>query len=1137
MLSKFHPDLTRDVFQDKHTATQFLNNISISEKLSLLLKGPSLVIIALLSVMLFSVLQSVYLQYHTYSVLKKSQVLAAIAHNFAVERGLTAGFFGSKGANGGEKLAQQRKVNDQIVDTLNNELNSIADILPTATSIQLLNMLQQQMAKREAIRKKVDALASDSEFFSYYSKINADTLAVLDSISVNFSEKSILASYKSLLALLRLKERAGQERGALNGVFASSQYSMARGIVISDYIAQQQQLIKNFANTATSEQLADYRSAVKSSEEAVKELRDVFVDNYQLRTTTNEINGLLSSTGREAIASIDLQQLNTGSLTEKQQAHLNLLATLQKTNNGNTEQFSKTLNALAKLPDVKANEWFRLATARISAINSIKDSIVSDLQNNALINIVLAVIKLLALLALGWAAIRYSKLLGEFISNSIQQRLETIDDYLTRVETSYNFKESAGLDGNDEISQTANRIEQLLATVGEAFDDIEVFSQRLSESDLQNALISGSYRGDVKRLTDQLQQSVYKLSDATTAINRSMKKASQGDFSKHIDTPLKGDLEQLRININKMLGVTSSTLKDINTQAANLAVGELQTLNADDYYGDFQLLVGAINNAVGVLEQVIESDIQSVVNQAQKGSLEARINTQNKSGAFAALANSVNELVAVCETVIDDVNHTLGAMAKGDLNSHMADDYQGDFAQLSHNANSTLITIKTIVEQDIDQVIEAASNGEIHQRINSSGKQGAFLELANKINALLTVNETVFDDIDTALSALSKGDLSCEIKTEYQGRFADIKTKTNTTVGTLKEVVEKEIQTVIDAVTKGDLEQTLDESKFSGCFAALSQGINEIINVNKRILEDLRIMLSQLADGNLAHRIDNQFEGVFEQLKNTSNQSLIKLCEVMQTVSDVAESVNVSAQEISQANESLSETAANQASSLEETSAGVQTVIGAIQEDSKSIFETQSMVNQIKEQAINSNKISVKALSSIEEIASSSQKVNNIIGVIDEIAFQTNLLALNAAVEAARAGEHGRGFAVVATEVRNLAQRSASSAQEIKKLIEESRLVVEEGSTRVRLSSESSTEIVEMMTKVSAKFDEISLSASSQANSMAEITSAIREVDDGVQQNSSVVEEVSATSKELASEAESLNKTISFFNYRNMAAS
>jgi methyl-accepting chemotaxis protein len=229
----------------------------------------------------------------------------------------------------------------------------------------------------------------------------------------------------------------------------------------------------------------------------------------------------------------------------------------------------------------------------------------------------------------------------------------------------------------------------------------------------------------------------------------------------------------------------------------------------------------------------------------------------------------------------------------------------------------------------------------------------------------------------------------------------------------------------------------------------------------------------------------------------------------------------------------LSRRTEQQASSLEETASSMEEILRIVQNGQENVSETTALAKDSIQHARQGNESVQQTVLAMRNISESSNKIASIIGVIDEIAFQTNLLALNAAVEAARAGEQGRGFAVVASEVRNLAQRSADSAKEIKDLINDSVTRVDEGVSLVEQSGETLAQIVEAIDGVASKMDELAQSSKEQADGITQVNSAISQMDGITQQNAALVEEASASSQSMASEAERLSNLVSFFsNYK-----
>lgn len=242
------------------------------------------------------------------------------------------------------------------------------------------------------------------------------------------------------------------------------------------------------------------------------------------------------------------------------------------------------------------------------------------------------------------------------------------------------------------------------------------------------------------------------------------------------------------------------------------------------------------------------------------------------------------------------------------------------------------------------------------------------------------------------------------------------------------------------------------------------------------------------------------------------------------SVKETAQKVSVASSEITEGNTNLSERTEAQAASIEETTATMQQITERVQENANTAKEAMNLANITREAADRGGQVVKVASEAMEGITASAEKISDIIGVIDEIAFQTNLLALNAAVEAARAGEQGRGFAVVAGEVRTLAGRSATAAKEIKELIQESVAKVKDGSVQVVQTQECLTDIIGNVQKVTDMVEQIASASQDQALSIGEVNKTVAQMDSFTQQNAALVEEAAAASRSLQDEAAALLK-------------
>jgi len=358
---------------------------------------------------------------------------------------------------------------------------------------------------------------------------------------------------------------------------------------------------------------------------------------------------------------------------------------------------------------------------------------------------------------------------------------------------------------------------------------------------------------------------------------------------------------------------------------------------------------------------------------------------------------------------------------------------------------------------------------------------------------------------------------------KYMGNMVEWKDITS------EKQAEREIQGVIDGVVAGQLENRISSDQFEGFLRNLGEGINRLMDAVVDPVQETRRVISGLAEGDLTQSMNGEFEGEFAELRDAVNSTMNKLLSMVNEIGTASGTIASAANEISQGTADLSQRSEEQASSLEETASSMEELTGTVRQNADNAREANQLANGARDEASKGGEVVGKAITAMSEINQSSKKIADIIGVIDEIAFQTNLLALNAAVEAARAGEQGRGFAVVAAEVRNLAQRSASAAKEIKSLINDSVEKVTEGSKLVDQSGATLDEIVGSVKKVSDIIAEIASAGQEQASGIDQINKAVTQMDEMTQQNAALVEEAAASSEAMNDQAVSLDELIGFF--------
>jgi methyl-accepting chemotaxis protein len=341
--------------------------------------------------------------------------------------------------------------------------------------------------------------------------------------------------------------------------------------------------------------------------------------------------------------------------------------------------------------------------------------------------------------------------------------------------------------------------------------------------------------------------------------------------------------------------------------------------------------------------------------------------------------------------------------------------------------------------------------------------------------------------------------------------------------------IESEVAGIIDAAVAGDFSRRLEADRMSGFFRKISQGINDLLEANTRALGDLGAMLERMSEGNLTEKIDTNYQGMLGTLKDDANATVDNLQKIIFSIKDATDAINTAAQEIASGNQDLSARTEEQASSLEETASSMEQITSSVRQNADNSRQANELANHAQQVAIRGGEVVGQVVQTMSAIQQSSSKIADIIGVIDGIAFQTNILALNAAVEAARAGEQGRGFAVVATEVRNLAQRSAAAAKEIKGLISDSVDKVSAGNKLVDQAGRTMEEVVASIRRVAKIMGDISEASREQSSGIEQVSRAVSQMDEVTQQNAALVEEAAAAAESLEEQARSLAQAVAVF--------
>lgn len=383
-----------------------------------------------------------------------------------------------------------------------------------------------------------------------------------------------------------------------------------------------------------------------------------------------------------------------------------------------------------------------------------------------------------------------------------------------------------------------------------------------------------------------------------------------------------------------------------------------------------------------------------------------------------------------------------------------------------------------------------------------------------------------------ARAEISVGGLEFEVnatmvldaKGNYMGNMVEWKDITE------QKDAQRQIEMLINAAIAGNLSSRISAAEYQGFMKSLGEGVNKLMDTVVRPIQDVTRVVKALAEGKLTDRMDGDFQGEFAVMRDAINASMTNLMDTVVKIRESSGNITSGVGEIAQGNADLSQRTEEQASSLEETASSMEEMTSTVKQNADNARQANQLAADARTQAEKGGQVVGNAITAMSEINNSSKKIADIIGVIDEIAFQTNLLALNAAVEAARAGEQGRGFAVVATEVRNLAQRSAAAAKEIKALIKDSVEKVDLGSRLVNDSGKTLTDIVGAVKKVSDIIAEIAAASQEQSSGIEQVNKAIMQMDEVTQQNAALVEQAAAASESVDEQAKELMRLMEYFD-------
>ncbi|MBD3611556.1 MAG: PAS domain-containing protein, partial [Hydrogenovibrio crunogenus] len=428
---------------------------------------------------------------------------------------------------------------------------------------------------------------------------------------------------------------------------------------------------------------------------------------------------------------------------------------------------------------------------------------------------------------------------------------------------------------------------------------------------------------------------------------------------------------------------------------------------------------------------------------------------------------------------------------------------QDEIGRMATNFNLYVTSVQQLMV-GVSDMVSALSKGNLHHRYKADAK-GDLNILKEDVNMSADKIKDVISELERAIHCIKEATYDFESQTQFEGDFSVMVSDLQDAMKVTHEAVTG-INATMEDIAAGEFSSRLN-ANLMGELDALKTNINHSLDqLEDGITEAVDVIVAQ-SKGDLTQRIEGDYQGKLNVMKEALNASLDNVSGAVSGLMLSSQTVNDASSQIASGSQDLSDRIQQQASTLQETVNSMESITQTVRKNAESAKEASDLASSAKVQADSGAAVMSQTMNSMQELSESSQKISDIIGLIDSIAFQTNLLALNAAVEAARAGEQGRGFAVVAGEVRTLAGKSAEAAKEIRSLIETSVSQVAHSEGLVAKSEQEFSSILEMILQMDRFISDIAKANNEQTKSIEEINEAVEDMDGVTQQNAALVEE------------------------------